>query len=224
MAYGFSKMDGLGNLGPVYGQHYGPTATNPTAPSGIMPGIAGWRWIFIMQGLITCIVAGIGALTIADFPEHAAKGSKSFALAFLTEKEANFVVARIERDRSDAIAEPFNLGAYLRCGLDLKVWGFATLFMLTTTVTYAIAYFLPIILHEGMGFEAALAECLIAPPYVVAAIWMYSCAWYGDKYRIRGPIILVNAAMGLIGLPLLGFTKSAAVRYFGVVSLPQHPT
>ncbi|EME48560.1 hypothetical protein DOTSEDRAFT_19083 [Dothistroma septosporum NZE10] len=216
LAYGFSHMNGLGDLGPAYGQHYGPTKENPKAPSGIMSGMAGWRWIFIMQGLLTCVIAMIGAFTISDFPEKSAQKSKSFALSFLTQKEADFVVARIQKDRRDAIAEPFHLGTYLRCGLDSKIWGFASLFMLTTTSTYAIAYFLPIILHDGMGFEAAMAECLIAPPYIFAAIWMFGCAYIGDKYHTRGPIIIVNACLGLIGLPLLGFAKGAAARYFGV--------
>jgi len=216
LAYGFSQMNGLGDLGPAYGQHYGPTKANPTAPRGIMPGIAGWRWIFIMQGLLTVIVGTVGAFTIADFPEKAAQKSKSFALAFLSEREAAFVVARIERDRSDAIAEPFNLAKYIRCGMDSKIWGFAALFGLTTTTTYAIAYFLPIILHDGMGFGVAEAQCLIAPPYVLAALWMYACAWYGDKHHTRGPIVIVNAVLGLIGLPLLGFASSAGVQYFGV--------
>ena len=174
LAYGFFQMNGLGDLGKDYGQHYGPTKANPTLKPGVMEGIAGWRWIFIMQGLITCVVAVIGAFTIADFPENAANKSKSFALSFLNQKEANFIVARIQKDREDAIAEPFHLSTYLRCGLDSKIWGFAALFGLTTTTTYAIAYFLPIILHEGMGFDTAMAECLIAPPYVVAAIWMVS--------------------------------------------------
>ena len=33
--------------------------------------------------------------------------------------------------------EPFALGSYLKNALDLKVWGFAALFGLTTTNTYA---------------------------------------------------------------------------------------
>lgn len=42
LAYGFAQMAGLGDLGKDYGQHYGPTKEDPTAPSGILPGIAGW--------------------------------------------------------------------------------------------------------------------------------------------------------------------------------------
>jgi len=213
LAYGFSHMNGLGNLGPIYSQHIAPTKANPAG--GIMTGIAGWRWIFIMQGLLTCIAAVVGAFTIADFPENAAKKSKSLAMAFLSQKEADFIVARIEKDRRDVVAEPFNMGNYLRGALDLKIWGFAALFGLSTTVTYAIAYFLPIILNEGLGFDVGTAQCLNAPPYIVAAIWMYICGVLGDKYHVRGPLVIFNALLGVIGLPILGFASSPGVRYFG---------
>lgn len=160
------------------------------------------------------MVGLIGWYFIVDFPELAAK--KGLGKKFLTEKEAEFVVARIEKDRHDAIPEAFSIGKYLRNGLDLKVWGFATLFMLTTTMTYAIAYFLPIILQVGMGFSVAEAQCLIAPPYILAAIVMFAFAWAGDKYHIRSPFIIANGCMGLIGIALLGYVHNVGVRYFGV--------
>ena len=169
-----------------------------------------------MQGLLTVVVGCIGAFTIADFPEKAANSTKSFALPFLNQKEAEFVVARIEQDRHDAIAIPFDLKVYVKCAADLKIAGFAALFGLTTTVTYAIAYFLPIILEDGMGFGVAAAQCLVAPPYVLAAIWMYTCAVLADKYHLRGPFIIGNGVMGMIGLPLLGFATNVGARYFGV--------
>lgn len=148
---------------------------------------------------------------IVDFPEHASKSWK-----FLTERESAFVVARIENDRHDAVLEPFKLGKYLKNALDSKVWAFAFLFGLTTTNTYAIAYFLPVILRSGMGFSIGQAQCLVAPPYVAAAIVMYGCAILGDKYHIRGPIVVFNAILGIIGLPLLGYAHNNGVRYFGV--------
>jgi hypothetical protein len=164
-----------------------------------------------MEGLITCVAGFIGYFLIVDFPEYASKSWK-----FISEAESRFVVAKIQKDRHDAIVEPFHIGSYLRNALDLKVWAFAMLFCLTTTNTYAIAYFLPIILREGMGFSLAASQCLVAPPYVMAAIVMYTEAWFADKYHVRGPVVAFNALLGLIGLPLLGYATSPAVRYFGV--------
>ena len=96
-----------------------------------------------------------------------------------------------------AHVEPFTVVGYLKNALDSKVWGFSLLYMFTTTNTYAIAYFLPIILRDGMGFSVAKAQCLTAPPYVAAAIVMFIQAAVADKWRIRGPIIVFNALMGI---------------------------
>ncbi|KAH9207116.1 retrograde regulation protein 2 [Leptodontidium sp. 2 PMI_412] len=186
LAYGIMQMNGLADLG-------------------------GWRWIFIIEGLLTCVLGIIGYFLIVDFPEHAATSWK-----FLTKAESDFIVARIEIDRHDAVLEPFSLKSYLSNAFDSKVWGFACLFGLTTINTYAIAYFLPVILRLGMGFSIAKAQCLVAPPYVAAAIVMFVCAAIGDKYHIRAPIIIGNAMLGLIGLPLLGYATNNGVRYFGV--------
>jgi hypothetical protein len=183
-----------------------------------------------MQGLITCALALGSYFLIVDFPEEAAH--VGFQLKFLTEEESAFIVARIEKDRHDAIPEQFKVGLYLKGALDVKVWGFATIFMLTTTCTYAMAYFLPIILNEGMGFSVAASECLLCPPFFAAAIVMFGWAYLGDKYHIRAPFILINGVLlligkprvspipgphnnELIGLPLLGFAKNNGVRYFG---------
>lgn len=135
---------------------------------------------------------------------------------FLNKAEVDFIVARIDQDRHDAIPEEFNISKYLKNALDLKVWGFAFLFMLSTTMTYAIAYFLPIILKDGMGFSTAASNCLIAPPYIFAGFVMLGFAFAGDKYKVRSPWVIANGIMCLIGLPMLGFSSSTAVRYTGV--------
>ena len=67
-----------------------------------------------------------------------------------------------------------------------------------------------------MGFSLAAAQCLVAPPYVAAAIVMFTQAWFADKMKLRGPTVVFNAILGLIGLPLLGFTHNNGLRYFGV--------
>jgi MFS family permease len=212
LGYLFSLLQGHGyQAAPWLGVHYGPTKKNPKIVPHFGAGLAGWRWIFIMQGVITVVIGLIGWYFIVDFPELAAIPSK-MQKKFLSQKEADFIVARIEQDRHDVVAEEFNLKKYLKGALDLKVWGFALIFMLTTTMTYAIAYFLPIILKDGMGFSPAAANCLIAPPYVFAAFVMMAFAYAGDKYRIRSIWVIANGVLALIGLPLIGFSNNVGVR------------
>jgi hypothetical protein len=45
---------------------------------------------------------------------------------------------------------------------------------------------------------------------------MYFSAVYADRHRIRGPIIIFNCCLGIIGLSLLGFEKNNGLRYFGI--------
>jgi len=111
---------------------------------------------------------------------------------------------------------PFSLKEYLRVGKDWKVWAYGMIFFNTTTTTYALAFFLPIILNRNLGFDNGTSQCLIAPPYGLAGIVMFGTSWLGDKYRLRGPIVIFNMILVLIGLPIMGFHPSGAVRYFGV--------
>ncbi|KAK5144408.1 hypothetical protein LTR04_001570 [Oleoguttula sp. CCFEE 6159] len=188
LAYGLMQMNGLAKL-------------------------TGWRWIFIMEGILTCGVAALGYVFLITFPDSP-NAAKSWR--FLNAREIAFIIRRVNADRGDVATEPFSLKKFLAAGADLKVWGFAMIFCCLTTVTYALAYFLPIILREGMGFSIGASQCLVAPPYAFAGIVMYLTAWVGDKYHLRGPILIFNAVLALIGLPLMGFHKNVAVRYFGV--------
>jgi MFS family permease len=102
LAYGFSQLKNHGDGPAWWGQHYGPTKLNPDIVPGILPGIAGWRWIFILQGVVTCVVALVSLMFIVDFPELA---TKTWGFKFLNDKEVAFIVARIEKDRHDVLPE-----------------------------------------------------------------------------------------------------------------------
>lgn len=49
--------------------------------------LEGWRWIFILEGMLTVVVAVIAYFTLYDFPETA---------GFLTDEERAFVVHRLK--------------------------------------------------------------------------------------------------------------------------------
>lgn len=174
-------------------------------------GISGWRWIFIIEGVLTCALAIVCYWLLVDFPESDRK-----TWNFLSPQERQWAVSRIQADRGDHEVEPFNIRKFLKGGKDWRIWAYALICFDTLTVSYALAYTLPIILVGNMGFSVSEAQCLVAPPFVFAAIVMYMGGWIGDKYRVRGPIIIFNMLLCLIGLPIMGWHKNSAVRYFGV--------
>jgi hypothetical protein len=122
---------------------------------------------------------------------------------FLSGDEYDFIMRRITKDRADVDVEPFDIKKYLRAGLDINIWGIGFIYYSTTTTAYALSYFLPIIYKQGMGFSTKVSLCLFAPPYAAAGIWMFATSWLGDRYHIRGPILVFNATLTIIGLPLM---------------------
>lgn len=174
-------------------------------------GLNGWRWIFIIEGALTCVLAIASYWLLVDFPDSHRKSWR-----FLGTRERQWVVDRIQRDRGDTQLSPFRLRTFLSAGRDWKIWAYAFIFFNTTTITYALAYTLPILLVGNLGFDVGAAQCLVAPPYAFAGIVMFTSGYLGDRYRIRGPIILFNMVLCLIGLPIMGWHPNAAVRYFGV--------
>jgi hypothetical protein len=84
------------------------------------------------------VIAIFAFIFLVNFPDDP-KGN----WGFLNPRELQFVLARVNADRGDAIAEKFSWRKFLRPALDAKIWGFAMLFGMTTTVSYALAYFLP---------------------------------------------------------------------------------
>ncbi|KAI0018970.1 major facilitator superfamily MFS-1 [Xylariomycetidae sp. FL0641] len=174
-------------------------------------GLNGWRWIFIVEGLMTVVLGIAGYWLLVDFPD-----SKRKLWGFLSERERAWVVKRVDADRGDVVAPKFELSKFLGAALDLKVWAYGLIAFGTTTITYALGYFLTLILHDNLGFSVGTSQCLVAPPYAVAGIVMYTCGWLGDKYRIRGPIVIANMVICLIGLPILGWHPNPKLRYLGI--------
>ncbi|KAF2634647.1 MFS general substrate transporter [Massarina eburnea CBS 473.64] len=173
-------------------------------------GLKGWQWMFVVQGTITAFLGLITYFWMVDFPENA---HKSFM--FLSEEESRIAAGRIDKDRGDVEPDLFSWEKVLVHAKDPKVYGFCTLYFLQNLVSTALSYFLPIILQGGMGFSTNAAILLSAPPYYYAVIPAILSSLVGDKFQLRGPIIIFNCFCLITGFCMLGFSSQVTVRYVG---------
>jgi MFS family permease len=172
--------------------------------------LKGWQWMFLVQGIITCFLGGITYFWMVDFPENA---HKSFW--FLSRKESEIMSSRINRDRGDVHADKFEWSKVLVHASDLKVWGFCSMYFLLNMVSTSMSYFLPTILHDGMGFSTNKAILLNAPTYYWAVVPALLSSFVSDKYSLRGPVIIFNSIVLIVGFCMIGFVDQVSVRYIG---------
>ena len=173
-------------------------------------GHEGWRWIFIMEGIMTVLIAIIAYIFLADFPEDAHKTKW-----FLSSDEIQLVIDRVERDRSDAHVTPFSMKIYFSQARDWKVWCFATNFGLAGLVSYSVSYFLPTILRTSLNFSLVMSLCMTAPCFAFSLIFGFCQAIISDKYNWRCHMVFFNAVMEIVGVAILGFAGPPYARYFG---------
>ncbi|KAF9047427.1 major facilitator superfamily domain-containing protein [Panaeolus papilionaceus] len=167
--------------------------------------LAGWRWIFVIEGIITILLAALTYFFIPEFPHQN---------RFLTKEQTDFVLKRIDEDRGDAMPDEISwskVKVHLR---DWTIWGYGVIFLLASLPSYAQGFFLPIIL-KGMGWSRTASLLLSVPPYGPTIITTMIMAHYADKYRHRSGFIAGCTLVCLIGLTLTAFAKQNAVRYFG---------
>ena len=81
---------------------------------------------------------------------------------------------------------------------------------------YAIALFTPTIITE-LGFSAANAQLLSAPPFVTGCICTVLIGIYSDIHKLRGPYVIAGAFVSLVGYIILYTQTGAGASYVGAV-------
>jgi MFS family permease len=76
-------------------------------------GYSGWRWIFIIEGLVTVVIGIISKWWVTDWPETA---------KFLNEDERALLIARLSSDSGDAVMNRLDKRASRRIFRDAKIY------------------------------------------------------------------------------------------------------
>ncbi|KAF2280251.1 MFS general substrate transporter [Westerdykella ornata] len=174
-------------------------------------GYLGWRWIFIIEGLMTVSLALLGRLLIVDFPDKVHESR----MPFLKPHEVKLVQEKLDRDRQDAEFDKLTWEKFVDALKRWELWFFSMQFFAVTTIVYALAFFIPIIL-AGMGHTTKMVFLLSAPPACAAVPYVLLISWVADRTKMRSPWIMLQAALGVAGLMIVAYARNNGVRYFGI--------
>ncbi|KAI0187434.1 major facilitator superfamily domain-containing protein [Xylaria flabelliformis] len=179
-------------------------------------GLEGWRWIFILEGIATVVVAVASFFLLYDFPETA---------TFLTEEERAFVIFRLkyqgQMENKDeggvrvAQADEFEWKYVWAAFKDWQIWVNVFVYWGIVCPLYGVSLFLPTII-KNLGYVSSTAQLLTVPIYIFAAILAVVVAYFSDRIGKRSPFVIACMLAILIGFILCITGTSPGVIYAGV--------
>ena len=179
-------------------------------------GYAGWRWIFILEGLLTVVIAIVALFLLYDFPETA---------SFLTPEERAWAVHRLKYQGSSRVGRmiaennKFRWKDVVNAVTDWQLYLGVLMYWGIVCPLYGISLFLPTIIDE-LGYTAAIAQLLTVPIYITAAALTLVVCYFSDKAakagKSRSPYIFFPMCAILIGF-IMAIAGSAAGNVPGVV-------
>lgn len=180
LAAAISKMDGVG-------------------------GYEGWRWIFILEGIVTFIAGAIAFRYFPVFPKNA---------KFLTESERQFVLYRVhyssnldgQKLKGSSDTGPMDLGEdnsndrrYLWAVFkDWQCWCQLMSYMGVLLPLYGVSLFTPTIIRN-LGYSTTKSQLLSVPIYIVAAIFSVVQGFISDRVGLRSPFLVFNYLCMAVG-------------------------
>ncbi|KFZ11645.1 hypothetical protein V501_04649 [Pseudogymnoascus sp. VKM F-4519 (FW-2642)] len=177
---------------------------------GTRGGLAGWRWIFIVEGLVTIIVAGLAYYILPNSVDDA-----------LNEEEREFARYRLYNDKPktrlangeiSTESERFAWSEVRRGLMSPQLWFSATAYLAILAALYSFGLFLPTII-VGLGYTPNEAQLWSVIPYAVAAVITVGIAFLSDHLRLRGPIMLASLPLAIIGYAVIANVDSNRVKY-----------
>ncbi|PYI23784.1 MFS general substrate transporter [Aspergillus violaceofuscus CBS 115571] len=173
-------------------------------------GLRSWRWLFIIEGAITIVVAFTSVFILPNFPR---------TTPWLTEEEKQLAAWRLEEDIGeddwvDSEQQTFLHGVKLAF-TDIKTY-LLMLLILGIVSSASVTNFFPTVV-KTLNYGNIETLCLTAPPYCLAVITAFTNAWHADRTGERYFHITLPLYISVAAFILAAATTSVAPRYVAMM-------
>ncbi|ORY07314.1 MFS general substrate transporter [Basidiobolus meristosporus CBS 931.73] len=166
-------------------------------------GLEGWKWLFLIDGLLTNVVAVLTALYLPISP-FKTKGLLRGRKPWFTEREAQILVTRLIRDDPVKIeqSKPVSLQDIRETFTDVRLWihvitpHLCSIPRLVLT-THSLSIRPSII--KSLGFDTYTSNALTVPAYILSLVISVAHNYYSDRYGNRAYHCVAQIALAIIG-------------------------
>jgi D-galactonate transporter len=170
--------------------------------AGGQGGLAGWQWLFLLQGLPT-VLLGVGVLfLLSDGLQQA---------TWLSPEEKTAMKAALDDDEAGRRASSHAVHSFSHVLRNGHVWMLGLIYFSIQMGVYAINFWLPSIIKALGVSSAATVGWLSALPYLFAGVFMVLVGRSADARRERRWHLSLPLLMALVGLLMAAHFSSNIV-------------
>ena len=162
-------------------------------------GLAGWQWMFLLEGIPAIVLGGMAWAYLVDHPASA---------RWLSDEQREWLQQTMQQEAAETtVASRSGALAALQLG---RIWILALVYFGLNTVSYGMSLWLPNLINSLSAVGNLEIGVLSAIPYVVAAVTMVIVGLHSDRSGERRWHTAVPAFAGAIALALAAHVGSVA--------------
>jgi ACS family tartrate transporter-like MFS transporter len=161
-------------------------------------GLAGWQWLFLMEGVPAILLGIVVPFFLSDRPEQA---------RWLQGDHLEWLTSALRDENAFGSASGTTIRAALLNG---RIWLLTIVYFGLTTCSYGVSLWLPNVIRSLSGVSNVVIGVLSSIPYIAAAIAMVLVGIHSDRTRERRWHTAVPAFAGAIALLLAAYSSSVA--------------
>jgi MFS transporter, ACS family, tartrate transporter len=169
-----------------------------------LAGLAGWQWMFLLEGVPAIVLSGAVLMYLAETPQQA---------RWLGDVERTWLLSTLEREQHEAAAVSSSPFSFLRIG---AVWVLALIYFGMNTAVYGVSFWLPKVIRSQSGIGTFQIGLLSAVPYVFTAIGMVLVGLHSDRTGERRLHVAGCALVGAVALVAAAYAGSFIAMLFGI--------
>ncbi|MER7477780.1 MFS transporter [Streptomyces sp. NPDC126510] len=167
-------------------------------------GIAGWRWMFALEGAFSILVGFVAGFFLVSRIQDA---------KWLTQEEKDALSEAVARDREERDRAPSVSRWKLIFHPQVAV--LTSVFFAMALTGYAITFWLPSLVEEIGGLSPFQIGLLSAIPWICAVIAMYTTSHFTDRAPDRRPYLAIALVLSATGT----FLATLGSPWFGLAAL-----